>query len=74
MRFPVTHRLPIGGANAAPSPVRRPYGPVESDCAACEWFQPSVFRCAHPRNGCPRGEHRREPWLRAVVCPVIRDR
>lgn len=60
MTFRVTHRLPL-------PPVARPIAapvllPIEAECRACEWFQASVSRCVHPRNGCPRGEHRMFPW------------
>lgn len=64
--FRVTHRT------IAPPPrpqYRSAWSPTPEGCAACEWFQKAVSRCVHPRNGCPRGEHRREPWLHPFACP-----
>jgi len=71
MTFRVTGRvrMPQGETVTA---ARRVIGPSREMCGACEWFQSSVSRCCHPRNGCPRGGHRIRPWEHPQECPVSR--
>lgn len=66
MTFRVTYRtLPRPNV---PRFVSR-WSPTPEGCAACEWFQSSVSRCVHPKNGCTRGAHRIKPWEHPFACP-----
>lgn len=71
MTFRVTGRvrMPVGTKVERKTVV---IGPSQAMCEACEWFQRSVSRCVHPRNGCTSGGHRIMPWTHPRSCPVSR--